>query len=64
MIHFDFIVDDAEAEAIFGALQDEIVKCMAAKIETNLPSYDAWYDSRIKFLKELKGKMTNSKVQE
>ena len=62
MVRFDFIVDDFEAETIFDALQKEIVKCMVGKIETNLPSYNAWYDARIKFLEDLKKKMTNSRV--
>jgi len=62
MIHFDFIVTDEEAETIFDSIQDQIIASTRELfLGVNLDHKD-WHRGRITFLKELKVKMTNSKV--
>lgn len=68
MIHFDFIVSDAEAEDIMGAIHDQIIKCHSNRIESwgtsgqEDPAKKAWFEGRIRYLEELKAKMTNRRV--
>jgi hypothetical protein len=64
MIHFDFIVDDFEAESIFDAIQAEIVQCHVRLLDEKpqWPEQIEWFEARIKFLEDLKKKMTNSRV--
>ena len=69
MIHFDFIVSDVDAENIMSCFQAEIDKC-----NENIVAFYAQmgycpkavepYKSRIEYLKDLKTKMHNSRVEE
>ena len=67
MIHFDFIVNDVDAENIMGCIQTEIVNCHM-KIQKCIVAEDAQkvidaYNSRIEYLEELKTRMYNSRVE-
>lgn len=71
MIHFDFTVTDEEAENIFDAISEEILRMksyLVAQQFENLTSgfhIDAksdWFRSRINYLERLKSKMKNEKV--
>jgi hypothetical protein len=69
MIHFDFVVDDIDAENIMGCFQTEINKCNDGIMETYAeigycPKAVEVYKSRIRYLKELITKMHNSRVEE
>ena len=65
-IHFDFVAEDHEAEAIFDCINQEICK----NHENILRMIDAtgdmkigsWYKKRNEYLKELKKKMLNEMV--
>jgi hypothetical protein len=66
MIHFDFTLDDIDAENLFGALQHEIQNIhmnigdeMAAE---NRPEYISWYRERIKYIEELMQKLTHTRI--
>lgn len=65
MIHFDFIVTDEEAELIFSLISDEIFRSEDV-VMMELGRFTAvtkeWHRIRIPYLKNLKEKMTNSKV--
>lgn len=68
MIHFNFVVSDAEAEEIMSAIHDQILKCHDDIIKSwgtgsrEDPHKRAWFDQRIKFLQDLKKKMINTRV--
>jgi hypothetical protein len=65
-IHFDFVVEDTEAEFIFDALQNEIVKNMVHILDA-MASGDAnkeqWLRNHCDYLKKIKTKMLNYRVQ-
>jgi hypothetical protein len=61
MIHFDFIVSDAEAENLFNTISDQIANCQY-EVSFGDPNHREWYEGRITYLEALKAKMTNSKV--
>lgn len=64
MIHFDFIVEDVDAENIFYCIQDRINKCLHRKLLINTTKdEDEWYEKHIEYLKELKTKMKNTNVE-
>ncbi len=61
MIHFDFIVEDIDAQNIFECIDGEISRCYKRKLDTDTtPAETRWYDSHIKYLHELKKKMKNT----
>lgn len=68
MIHFDFVVSDAEAEDIMDAIHDQVIKCHLDRIESwstsghDDPVKREWFTARIKYLEELKKKMTNRRL--
>jgi len=74
MIHFDFIVSDEEAATIFECINEEIermheemisMKCstsVCAKTVENIEKAVAWLEGRIDYLKTLKQKMKNDRV--
>lgn len=68
MIHFDFVVDDVDAENIINCIHSEICKChediMDCMVEGGKEEYIAAYRDRIQYLKELIVKMHNSWVEE
>jgi len=61
MIHFDFIVSDEEAESIFDFISDEISKS-SYELFFGDPIRKEWHRGRISYLKELRKKMTNTKI--
>lgn len=61
MIHFDFIVEDDEAECILDAVEDQI-RISTYELMFGHPTQMEWHRARIAFMKELKAKMTNSIV--
>lgn len=68
LYHFDFTVDIHDVDTIFTCLQQEIVHMMELKIDEksgeNRQSYIDWYDERIKYIEELKTKLTHTIVEE
>lgn len=67
MIHFDFKVDDIDAENIMDCISQEICKCnekaMKALSEGKQSEFDA-YNTHADYLKNLKSKMTNTRISE
>lgn len=60
MIHFDFIVEDVDAENIFDCINSEINRCIHRKVFTETTEAEAeWLDKHIDYLKALKKKMKN-----
>ena len=67
MVHFDFIVTNDEAETIFSAITDEMRRGedeILLGVGMNTVQTLDWWESRIKYLKELKAKMKNTSVPE
>lgn len=68
MIHFDFVVSDVEAEEIMSAIHNQILNCHKGIIDSwgtgghEDAAKRAWFDARIKYLEELKKKMTNRRL--
>lgn len=66
MIHFDFILDDIDAENLFAALQHEIqdinVNIMDELAEQNRPDYIEWYRERIKYINDLITKLNHTRI--
>lgn len=65
MIHFDFVVSDVDAENILDCINCEISRCYSNSISGEITGaeIDA-LSAHIKYLKELKLKMLNSRVGE
>jgi hypothetical protein len=67
MIHFDFIVDDREAETVMHLIHDEISVCnmeiMDCMSEGNREADILYYRNRIKYIENLLEKMSNSRVE-
>lgn len=61
MTHFDFIVEDNEAECILDAVEDQI-RISQHELIFGHPNQMEWHRARITYMEELKAKMTNSKV--
>ncbi len=63
MIHFDFIVDDADAENIFDCVTDRIVQLREEAMfgKANKAEAKALMDIA-EYLEQLKAKMTNTRV--
>lgn len=74
MIHFDFVVDEIDADNILDILHGEVCRCREAWMHRSLaegggcPDPDdvefKAYEAHAKYLEELIGKMTNKKVEE
>jgi len=64
MIHFNFIISDEGAQAIFESIDDAVNLCYKKKLLTDTtPAEDRWYNERINYLKGLKHEMSNTRVQ-
>jgi hypothetical protein len=72
MVHFDFVVDDIDAENIMSCLMDAendtLEKIADLKVDigvsnTQRASMIKWYEGRREYLKELQGKMKNTRVE-
>ncbi len=67
MIHFDFIVDDCEAETIMHLIHSEIPNCcekiMDYMEEDNTEPEIQYYRNRIKYIENLLEKMSNTRVE-
>jgi hypothetical protein len=64
MIHFDFIVNDEDAENIFDCINAEISKCQIKKLLTKSTEAEiVWFDKHVIYLKALKTKMKNHKEE-
>ena len=68
MVHFDFIVDDIDAENIMFSMMDAETQILTLlcreRSEENRPSYIEWYEGRIAYLRELQSKMKNTRVED
>ena len=65
MIHFDFIVDDIDAENIMGLIDSEINKYETIRLNPKTSeNMKDWFKQYIGYLEELKGKMKNTRVKE
>ena len=70
MIHFDFVVDDVDAENILDAIyqmelqaKERIANVEWVPITKELPeSHKAWWESHAKYCGELLLKMKNTKI--
>ena len=65
MIHFDFVVTDAEAETIFDGLQDQVVACITEMLLVEGPSaaaIKAHLQQRVEYLKAIQAKMSHSRA--
>jgi hypothetical protein len=66
MIHFDFVVDDIDAETLFSALQHEIqdlnMNICDEMADKNRPQYIEWYRTRISYINELMTKLTHTRI--
>ena len=66
MIHFDFIVTDLEGETIFDGIQELINETLSLEmkaINTKDSNLVNWCHERVVFLKELKNKMKNRRIE-
>ncbi len=62
MIHFDFVVDDVDAEAIFDCINSEIRRCNRRKLLSNTTQPESeWLGRHVDYLNSLKEKMTNKR---
>lgn len=62
MIHFDFIVEDEDAEAIFDCINSEVKRCNRRKLlsSTTRPEFK-WLGRHVDYLNSLKEKMANKR---
>ena len=63
MIHFDFTVEDVDAEVIFDCINAEINRCHTRLLKDITETERDWFNRHIKYLKSLKIKMNNSRVE-
>ena len=77
MIHFNFIVDDIDAENIMGCMMESENKCLRKisdltfeiavttdpHVKKNLASRMDWFKSRRGYLKDLMSKMENTRYE-
>lgn len=65
MIHFDFIVDDIDAENIMDCLQEMVVKMRLRSLETlnTDPVTSQAYEDHSLYIEELKKKMTHRRLE-
>jgi hypothetical protein len=63
MIHFNFVVEDVDAENIFDCINSEINNCNRRKLLINTTKEEiVWYNKHIEYLKNMKKKMKNHKA--
>lgn len=71
MVNFNFTLDDSDTETLFSALHAEVCKChegilerlaLGYKLEDD--QYIKWYKNRIKYIEELKLKITGDRIPE
>lgn len=62
MIHFDFVVNDEDAEVIFDCINSEIKRCNIRKLlsSTTQPESE-WLGRHADYLNSLKEKMANKR---
>lgn len=64
MIHFDFVVEDVDAEIIMSFFDDAIARAITKMHQPETPQHDIdWFKKHIEYLKELRGKMKNKWVE-
>ena len=76
MIHFDFIVDDIDAENIMDCIHQEVLKCkkeihkiecgvsrLSDKSPEDREAYINGYQKHAKYLQDLMKKMKNQRVE-
>lgn len=64
-VHFNFIVDDVDAENIMGLFHSEIVKCHVSImdcVEDNNKDLEDAYRKQIEYIESLRGKMHNERI--
>ena len=66
MIHFNFVVSDADAENIFDALRQEILDMQIRYRDKERYTIDEreWFSDRCEYLRSLMLKMKNTYVKE
>lgn len=67
MVHFDFIVDDIDAENIMDAVHSEMCRCLAGvtnSMADGKTAYERAYRDKAEYYKELKAKMKNERVKD
>lgn len=67
MIHFDFIVSDADAEIIFDGIQELIVNSLQTQMKATTKQDKemvASCEQNIKYLEELQTKMQHTRVKD
>ena len=63
MIHFDFVVEDVDAEVIFDCINSEINRCNDRKLSSVTTTAEfKWLNKHIDYLNELRKKMFNKRV--
>jgi len=69
MVHFDFVVNDVDAENIMDLMQKGIVDChtsiMSSMVENDSAETQSsidWLNGHIEYLEDLKLKMKNTRV--
>ena len=63
MIHFDFIVEDVDAENIMDCIHSEITRCHVRMMSSNTTEAErTWLNKHIDYLNELEKKMLNKRV--
>lgn len=63
MIHFDFTVEDVDAENIFDCINSEIRRCNRRKLSSDIKAEIEWFERHIEYLKTLKTKMKNTRAE-
>lgn len=63
MIHFDFAVEDRDAELIFECINFTINDCIKRKLLSDITQAESdWCDKHIEYLSSLKKKMFNKSI--
>ena len=64
MIHFDFVVEDVDAENIFDCVNSTIRQANDRKLYKNTTQDEAeWLRKHVEYLNSLKKKMLNKNVE-
>jgi len=63
MIHFDFVVEDVDAEVIFDCINSEINRCNDRKLSPVTTTAEfKWLGKHVEYLNALRKKMLNKAV--
>ena len=73
--HFEFDLDDDEADELFACIRKEIVSCLneigtvvahESRVldDKKITEYEKWFNKRIKSLRQLKEKIKYTEVKE